>query len=58
MSVINWILENYQVLISTTVAVLSAIIAVSLLIPGPQPEKTLQKLVDWIDKLSLGKSGK
>ncbi len=32
---------------------LTGIIAICLVIPGEQPEKTLQKVVDFIEKLSL-----
>lgn len=34
------------------VGVLGAVIVLCMLIPGEQPEKTLQKVVDFIKKLS------
>ena len=36
-------------------AILLALIAFFMIIPGDQPEKTLQKIVDLIKKLSLKK---
>ncbi len=55
-AVIAWILANYEALITAVVALMSGIIAVALLIPGEQPEKTLKKLVDFISKFSVKKS--
>ncbi len=52
MSVINYISENYQAILTAIVSVLTGVIAVSLLIPGEQPEKFLQGVVDVITKLS------
>ena len=39
-------------IIAAVVALLSGVIAVSLLIPGEQPEKALQGIVDFISKFS------
>ena len=33
-------------------ALLIAIIGIALLIPGPEPERTIQKLVDFLTKFS------
>ena len=52
MEFFKFIAEHGQDVISALVAVLSAAIAVSLLIPGDQPEKSLQKIVDFIQKIS------
>ncbi len=49
---ILWIVNNYQVVLTALVAFLSGIIAIALLIPGEQPEKTLQKIVDFLAKFS------
>lgn len=38
--------------ISAVVALLSGVIAVSLLIPGEQPEKALTAVVQWLSKFS------
>jgi hypothetical protein len=51
-SVFAFILANYEVILASIVAICSAIIAIALLIPGEQPEKTLQKIVDFIAKFS------
>jgi len=39
-------------IISALVAGLSSAIAVALMIPGEQPEKTLQKIVDFLKRWS------
>jgi len=52
MDVLNWILMNYQAIITGLVGILSGVAAISMVIPGEQPEKTLQQIVDFISKLS------
>lgn len=52
MEYIQWILANYQALIAAFMAALSALIALFLIIPGEQPEKALQGVVDFIAKFS------
>lgn len=52
MSVINYIVENYQALISGVLAVLTGLIAIFMIIPGPQPEKALQSIVDVLSRFS------
>lgn len=51
-SIVNLIVGNYQVIITTVVAVLSSLITIFMLIPGDQPEKFLQAIVDFIKKFS------
>lgn len=53
MNIVNFITANYQSIISASIALLSGVIAVCLLIPGPQPEKALQGVVDFISKFSV-----
>lgn len=53
MSVINYVLANWQSILSAIVALLSGLIAISLLIPGDQPEKALQGVVDFLSKFSV-----
>jgi hypothetical protein len=50
--IIKFVVENGEAIISAVVALLTGIIAVALLIPGDQPEKTLQKIVDLLKKIS------
>ena len=50
--IFSFLVENWQALVSGIVAVLSAIIAIALIIPGPQPESFLQKWVEWLSKFS------
>lgn len=48
----QWILANYQLLISAIMAVVSALTALFLIIPGEQPEKTFQAIADFLAKFS------
>jgi len=52
MEVITWILENWAGLVTALVGVFSALIAFFMIIPGEEPEKTLQKIVDFISSFS------
>lgn len=52
MSIFNFILANYQAILSGVTGLLSAIIAIALIIPGEQPEKALQGVVDFLSKFS------
>jgi hypothetical protein len=56
LAIVNFIAQNYQQIISAIVALLSGVIAVALLIPGAQPEKALQSIVDFLAKISVKKS--
>lgn len=48
----KWLLVHGPEILSALSAVLSAIIALCMLIPGDQPEKALQGIVDFIAKFS------
>ncbi len=48
----QWILANYQAVISGVAGVISALIAVALIVPGDQPEKALQGVADFLAKFS------
>jgi len=50
--VFTWIGEHYQTLTTALVACCTSFITIFALIPGPQPEKTLQAVVDFISKFS------
>jgi len=52
MEIINNLLTNWQSYLGALSAVLLAAIAVASLIPGDQPEKALQAVVDVIARLS------
>lgn len=43
---------DYELILSSVVGLLSSVIAISLLIPGEQPEKALQKALDFLKKFS------
>jgi hypothetical protein len=46
------IVEKGPAVLSAIIGLLSAVIAVCLLIPGEQPEKALQAIVDFLKKFS------
>lgn len=52
MNVINFLVENYQAIVAGVMGLISAVIAIALIIPGPEPESTLQKVLDFIAKFS------
>lgn len=52
MAVIAWILANYEAVITALLAVLGGIIAIAMLIPGEQPEKSLKAIAGFIEKFS------
>ena len=49
---LQWLLVNYQAVITALVAVISALIALFILIPGEQPEKFLQSCIEFLGKWS------
>lgn len=55
MDVFQWIIVNYQAILSGLVAIATGLIAIFLLVPGEQPEKALQAFVDFVSKFSLKK---
>lgn len=48
----QWILANYQLVIAAVNAVIVALIALFLIIPGPQPEAFLKSVADFLAKFS------
>jgi hypothetical protein len=52
MSLIAWATANGPQFIASLNALLMAIIAICLMIPGAQPEKFLQGVVDFLAKFS------
>lgn len=52
MSVVAWILANYQTVIVDTNAVVLALIALFTVIPGEQPEKFLHGVAEFLGKFS------
>jgi hypothetical protein len=51
-SLISNIVSNWQAYLGVITAVLAAAIAVATVIPGDEPERTLQKIVDFIQSIS------
>ena len=52
MDILNNILNNWQSYLGAVSAVLVAAIAIASLIPGDQPEKSLQAVVDFLAQFS------
>ncbi len=52
MQIIIDILKNIGPIVAAVNAVLMALVALFLLIPGAQPEAALQKIVDFLAKFS------
>lgn len=47
-----WFANHWTELITAIVAVLTALIALFLIIPGDQPEKTIKIIADFLAKFS------
>lgn len=52
LEIIKWCLESGPNLLSAVVGLLTALIALCLLIPGDSPEKQLQGVVNFLSKFS------
>ena len=52
MELVAWVMAHYGEVISAVVALLSGVVAVSLLIPGEQPEKALGTVLNLLKKIS------
>lgn len=52
MELITWFVTQGPAILTAVIAVLSALIALCLLIPGEQPEKALKSIVDFLTKFS------
>jgi hypothetical protein len=48
----QWLVLHGPELVSAIVALLSGVIAIALIIPGEQPEKALQGVVEFLKKFS------
>lgn len=48
----DWLLANWQNVLAALNALLLGVIAICVMIPGEQPEKFLQGVVDFIAKFS------
>lgn len=50
--VINFISANLGAILNAVSGLLTAVIVIALMIPGEQPEKFLQSVVDFLQKFS------
>jgi hypothetical protein len=48
----QWLVLHGPEVVSAIVALLSGVIAIALIIPGEQPEKALQGVVEFLKKFS------
>lgn len=51
-SVVQFCIANYQLVITSVVGILTGVIGIAMIVPGEQPEKALQGVVDVLAKLS------
>jgi len=52
MELVNWVFANWQNMFVAVESILAAFIVLFLLIPGDQPEKFLQSVLDFVKKFS------
>lgn len=52
MSVFNWVIASGPNFVASVIAMIGFLIALFSLIPGEQPEKALQGVVDFLAKFS------
>lgn len=52
LSLFTFVAQNYGAVIAGVATVLSGVIAICLIIPGDQPEKALQGVLDFLAKFS------
>ena len=50
---ISFIATNFQKILASVIGVLVAIMGIAALIPGDEPEKTLQAIVDFLTQFSV-----
>lgn len=50
--IVGWITLYGPDVVSAVVAVLGGVAAIALLVPGDEPEATIQKIADWLSKFS------
>lgn len=51
-SIIEFATANWLTVVGAITTILLGIIAIAEMIPGEQPEKTLKKIVGWLEKVS------
>lgn len=52
MEIVKYVMENWQEMLNAGTALITGVVAVSLIIPGEQPEKFLQSVLNFIKKFS------
>lgn len=57
MEFFTWIAAHWMEVLGATTALLSGVVAICMLIPGEQPEKFLQGVLDFLAKFSRKPGG-
>lgn len=52
MQVVQFLLAHWQEILLGVSGVISGVIAIALIVPGPEPEASLQKVLDFLSKFS------
>ena len=52
MEVVNYLMLNGPAILSAVLGLLSAIVVIALMIPGEQPEKSLKRIIEFLEKFS------
>jgi len=55
LAILSFLQSNFQAILTAIIAAITAVIGVAMLIPGDQPEKFLQSVVDFLAKFSVKK---
>ena len=54
-SVVKFLMDHWQDILTAVIGLLSALIVIFIMVPGPHPEDWLQKAVDFLSKFSRKK---
>lgn len=52
LDLVKWLYENYAAILGGADAVVLALIALFMLIPGAEPEASMKKIADFLEKFS------
>ena len=52
MDIIGWIVENWMAVVGALVGLLGAVLMILKLIPGEQGEAWIEKVMEWLKKLT------
>lgn len=52
MELVTWLIVNLPAILGYAAAILTGLIGIFMLVPGDEPEATMRKIVDMIEKFS------